>query len=55
MTGKDMQCAVIELCADREMPPLDIHTQLQCAYGDDCMGTKCQTMKNNFKNMYRHQ
>jgi len=39
MTGKDMQRAVTELCADGEMHPSDIHTQLQCAYGDACMGT----------------
>jgi len=29
MTGNDMQCAVTELCVDGEMPPSDIHTQLQ--------------------------
>jgi hypothetical protein len=37
ISGKDMQCAVTELCADGEMPPSDIHTQLQRAYGDDSM------------------
>jgi len=39
MTGKDTQCAVIKLCVDGKMPPSDIHTQLQHAHGDDCMGT----------------